>query len=107
MASTTSPRWPQLPIGFGTMLRNARVDARLSRSALGAAVGTSAHTVQGLEEERRPPAVEVAERVCDVLALGAWESAVLMSVAVEAGALRTRRGIRHVNRRGQRERTAA
>ena len=100
MASTTSPRWPRLPIGFGTMLRNARIGSGLSRSVLAAAVGTSAHTVQCLEEERRPPAAEVAKRVCAVLALGSWESAVLLAVAVDAGALRSRRGVRHANRRG-------
>lgn len=107
MASTTSPRWPAPPLGFGTMLRNARVDGHFSRDVLAAAIGTSAHTVQAIEEERRPPAIDVAERLCDVLALGPWESAVLMAVAVDTGALRTRRGVRHVNRRGQHERTAA
>ena len=100
MASTTSPRWAALPLGLGVLLRNARVDGGFSRDTLASAIGTSAHTVQAIEEERRPPAVDVAERLCEVLALGAWEAAVLTSVAVDTGALRTRRGIRHANRRG-------
>jgi transcriptional regulator with XRE-family HTH domain len=94
MASTLSPRWPPLPDGFGVMLRNARVEAGLSREALAAALTASAGIVQGLEEEHRPPSVTVAARIAEVLRLDPWRSAVLLAVAVDDAALRTRRGIR-------------
>jgi transcriptional regulator with XRE-family HTH domain len=94
MASTLSPRWSPLPDGFGVMLRNARVEAGLSREALGAALTSSAGIVQGLEEEHRPPSVTVAARIAEVLRLDPWRSAVLLAAAVDDAALRTRRGIR-------------
>ncbi|MFD8739406.1 multiprotein-bridging factor 1 family protein [Streptomyces sp. NPDC059618] len=100
MASTTSPRWAPLPVGFGVMIRNARVDAGLSREALGAAIHASAGSVQALEEEHRPPSTGLAARLCDVLSLDPWREAVVMACATDEGALRTRRGTRHVNRRG-------
>ncbi|MFG2473544.1 helix-turn-helix domain-containing protein [Streptomyces fagopyri] len=100
MASTTSPRWRTLPAGIGDMIRNARHRADLSRRALASAAHVSEGTVQSLEGGRRPPSVELAERLCAVLELDAWESAVLASVAVDPGQLRGRRGVRHVNRRG-------
>lgn len=92
MASTPSPRWAPLPVGFGTMLRNARVDAGLSRTALGAALLSSAGTVQGLEEEQRPPSVTIAGRLARVLGLDPWRAAVVHAVAVDDAALRARRG---------------
>ncbi|MFF4839263.1 helix-turn-helix domain-containing protein [Streptomyces collinus] len=92
MASTPSPRWSPLPVGFGTMLRNARVDAGLSRRALGAALLASAGTVQGLEEGHRPPSATIADRLARVLGLDPWQTAVVQAVAVEDAALRARRG---------------
>nr|WP_187279101.1 helix-turn-helix transcriptional regulator [Streptomyces lavendulae] len=80
------------------MLRNARVDVGLSRRALGTALLASAGTVQGLEEEHRPPSVTVADRLVRILDLDPWQSAVLQAVAVEDTALRTRRGIRRAAR---------
>ncbi|MGW6924475.1 helix-turn-helix domain-containing protein [Streptomyces sp. NPDC054950] len=100
MASTPSPRWVPLPIGLGNILRGARIAAGLSRDALAEAVGASKGVVQAIEEELRPPSVEVAERLSDVLRLGLWEESVLLAVAVETGQLRSRRGVRHVQRRG-------
>ncbi|MHC3471218.1 helix-turn-helix domain-containing protein [Streptomyces sp. 7R007] len=82
------------------MLHTARLDAGLSRDALAHAIGASAHTVGCLERERRPPSEEVAERLCTALSLDAWRSAVLLASAVDTAQLRTRRGVRHVNRRG-------
>ncbi|MGQ4402536.1 helix-turn-helix domain-containing protein [Streptomyces hayashii] len=100
MASTPSPRWAPLPVGFGVLIRNARIDAGFSREALAAVVAASANGVQCIEEERRPPSVEVAGRLRDALGLGPWESAVLLACAVEAAALRSRRGVRHFHRGG-------
>ncbi|MEU8031947.1 helix-turn-helix domain-containing protein [Streptomyces sp. NPDC049099] len=102
MASTTSPRWAPLPVGFGVMLRNARVDAGLSREALGAALLASAGTVQALEEEHRPPSVTIADRLARVLRLDPWRAAVLCAAAVDDAALRTRRGILHTRSRSPR-----
>lgn len=99
MASTTSPRWQPLPVGFGTMLRNARLRAGLSRDRLGAVLLASAGLVQGLEEGLRPPSVTTAGRLAEVLALDLWESAVVHAVAVDDDALRTRRGVRHTRPR--------
>lgn len=82
------------------MLRSARLNAGLSRGALAATISTSANAVQCLEQGRRPPAVDVAERICVALALDPWRSAVLLSVAVDVRELRTRRGVRHVHPRG-------
>ncbi|MFI1377267.1 multiprotein-bridging factor 1 family protein [Streptomyces longwoodensis] len=92
MASTPSPRWAPLPAGFGIMLRNARIDAGLSRTALGAALLTSAGTVQGIEEERRPPSRTIADRLTRALDLDPWRAAVVQAVAVDNDALRARRG---------------
>jgi len=98
--ASVSPRWAALPVGLGAVLRDARVTAGLSRDALAALVGTSAHTIQCIEGERRPPSVEVAERLCAALALDPWHAALLMAVAVDTATLRTRRGVRHVHARG-------
>lgn len=100
MASTPSPRWPPLPYGLGAMLHAARLDAGLSRDTLAATIGTSAHTVACLEQERRPPSKGVAERLCNALSLDPWRSALLAAFAVDTAQLRTRRGVRHVNPRG-------
>ncbi|QJS13214.1 helix-turn-helix transcriptional regulator [Streptomyces argyrophyllae] len=99
MASTTSPRWAPLPVGFGIMLRNARVDAGLSREALGAALLASAGTVQGLEEEHRPPSATVAARLAHALNLDPWRAAIVHAVAVDDAALRTRQGTQHTRYR--------
>jgi hypothetical protein len=61
---------------------------------------TSKGLVQALEEEVRPPSVEVAEQISAALRLGPWEDAVLQAVAVEVGQLKSRMGVRHVHRRG-------
>ncbi|MFI5684659.1 helix-turn-helix domain-containing protein [Streptomyces sp. NPDC051636] len=99
MASTHSPRWAPLPQGFGVMLRNARVDAGLSRRALGAALLASAGTVQGLEEEHRPPSATIADRLASVLGLDPWQAAVVGAVAVDDAVLRTRRGTQRTGTR--------
>lgn len=100
MASTHSPRWAPLPTGLGALLYNARRRAGLSREGLARAVGISSGQLQGLEEERRPPSVDVAERISAALRLGPWEDAVFLAVAVDTGQLRSRRGVRHMHRRG-------
>ncbi|MEH0587410.1 helix-turn-helix domain-containing protein [Streptomyces sp. B21-106] len=100
MASIPSPRWAPLPIGLGAMLRSARLRAGFSRERLAAVVQASPGQVQGVEGERRPPSVEVAERISAALRLDPWEAAVLLAAAVEAGQLRSRRGVRQVRRRG-------
>lgn len=99
MASTTSPRWPALPIGFGVLLRNARIDAGLSREALAASLLVSTGSVQALEEEHRPPSATMASRITEALNLDPWRAAVLYAVAVDDAALRTRRGTRHTHPR--------
>lgn len=100
MASAPSPRWASTPRGLGTLLRNARIDAGLSRARLATALGISANQLQAVEETRRPPSTELAERLCTALSLDDWHAAVVMAAAVDTGALRTRRGVRHVNGRG-------
>lgn len=82
------------------MLRNARVDAGLSREALADQLPVSVGVVQALECEQRPPSVTVASRISAALTLDPWTDAVLHSIAVDDTALRTRRGTRHVHRRG-------
>ncbi|MEU0069538.1 helix-turn-helix transcriptional regulator [Streptomyces sp. NPDC006332] len=98
--ASTSPRWAHLPIGLGAMLRAARHKAGQSQAALAASVRTTECVLRAVEAELRPPSTEVAERLCDALTLDPWQSAVLLAVAVDEAALRTRRGVRHVNRRG-------
>lgn len=99
MASHVSPRWSPLPSGLGTLLRNARIDAGLSREALAASLLVSTGSVQALEEGRRPPSVTMAGLITEALNLDPWRAAVLHSVAVDDAALRTRRGIRHTRPR--------
>ncbi|MEV6833609.1 helix-turn-helix transcriptional regulator [Streptomyces sp. NPDC051133] len=100
MASPPSPRWAPLPVGFGVMLRNARVDAGLSRDALATAVHASPGRLRALEAEQRPPSTALAVRLADTLQLDPWQAAVLLAVTVDEEQLRTRRGTRHVRRRG-------
>ncbi|MFJ4623060.1 helix-turn-helix domain-containing protein [Streptomyces sp. NPDC088812] len=100
MPTPSSPRWSPLPCGLGSMLRRARRRAGFSREGLAAVVRVSCGQLQAIEEEQRPPSVEVAERVSEALRLDPWEDAVLLAVAVDTGRLRTRRGVRHVHRRG-------
>ncbi|MFF7521291.1 helix-turn-helix domain-containing protein [Streptomyces pseudovenezuelae] len=97
--ASTSPRWAPLPSGIGVMLRNARIDAGLSRDTLASALSMSTGVVQGLEEELRPPSVTVAARISETLGLDPWTDAVLQSVAVAESELRTRRGTRHTRPR--------
>jgi transcriptional regulator with XRE-family HTH domain len=99
--ASTSPRWAPLPSGIGVMLRNARIDAGLSRDTLAAALSMSTGVVQGLEEELRPPSVTVAARISETLRLDPWTDAVLRSVAVAEAELRTRRGTRHTRPRSR------
>lgn len=72
------------------MLRSARIDAGLYRTALGAALLVSAGTVQGLEEERRPSSRTIADRL--TRALDPWRATVVQAMAVDDAALRARRG---------------
>ncbi|MFE2828469.1 helix-turn-helix domain-containing protein [Streptomyces sp. NPDC059271] len=91
MASTTAtPRAP-LPLGFGAMLRAARVNAGLSARALGRTVGRTHAWVRDLEGGVRPPSVTMADRVSRALGLDPWADAVLRSVAVDDAELRARR----------------
>lgn len=99
MASTTSPRWPALPAGFGVLLRNARINAGLSRDALAAVTQSSKGLVQALEDAMRPPSATMAVRISEALQLDAWEAAVLQSAAVDDAALHSRRGVRHTRPR--------
>lgn len=99
MASLISPRWSPLPEGFGDLLRAARLRAGLSRDRLALELMTSKGHVQGLEDGLRPPSATMAGRLAEVLRLDPWESAVVHAVAVEDGALRTRRGVRHTRPR--------
>jgi DNA-binding XRE family transcriptional regulator len=100
MQPTVSPRWAPIPCGLGAMLRSARHRAGFSRQGLAEALQASTGCVQAIEDERRPPSVEVAERLSAVLRLDPWEDAVLLAAAVEAGQLRSRQGVKHVHRRG-------
>lgn len=100
MASTTSPRWASAPIGVGTLLTDARTQASLSRSCLAAALHVSVGQLRDVEDGRRPPSAELAERLCAALPLDDWHKVVLTACAVDTGTLRTRRGTRHVHGRG-------
>ncbi|MER6557227.1 helix-turn-helix domain-containing protein [Streptomyces sp. NPDC001027] len=100
MSQTMSPRWAPLPHGLGAMVRSARLRAGLSRERLAKVLHVSEGCVQAIEGERRPPSVEVAERLSAALHLDPWEEAVLLAVAVDAGRLRSRAGVRHIHRRG-------
>jgi DNA-binding XRE family transcriptional regulator len=82
------------------MLRGARLRAGFSRAGLALTLEVSRGQLQGIEEERRPPSVAVAERISAVLRLDPWEDALLQAVAVDDSQLRSRRGVVHVRRRG-------
>lgn len=97
--ASTSPRWSPLPVGFGVLLRNARIDAGLSREALAAATRSSKGLVQALEDAMRPPSATMAARISTALRLGPWEAAVLQAAAVDDAALHSRRGVRHTRPR--------
>lgn len=100
MASTTSPRWASTPVGLGALLTEARRRTGYSRGRLAGRLNVSVSQLQGVEEGRRPPSTELAERLCDALPLDAWGMAVVLACAVDTGALKARRGVRHVNGRG-------
>ncbi|MEU3546284.1 helix-turn-helix domain-containing protein [Streptomyces longwoodensis] len=100
MSRSRSPRWTPAAQGVGALLRVARSRAGLSREQLAAAVGTSKGSVQAVEEDRRPPSTGLAARMSVVLDLGPWDDAVLQAAAVDPARLRSRRGVRHIRRRG-------
>ncbi|WP_159056553.1 hypothetical protein [Streptomyces yokosukanensis] len=89
-----------LPSGIGAMLRSARLDAGLSRQALATTVLASPGCLRAVEAEQRPPSSTLADRITHALQLDPWRAALLQAVAVDEAQLRSRRGTRHVHRRG-------
>ncbi|MGW3846887.1 helix-turn-helix domain-containing protein [Streptomyces fagopyri] len=93
MASTPPAPRPPLPVGFGTLLRTARINAGMSARALGRAVGRSHPWVTDLEAGMRPPSVSMADRVSRALRLDPWADAVMRAVAVDDAEMRPGRTV--------------